>query len=302
VAAIRDITPMIWRDFSIDARDTLVHLHRTFQTLFGWEDYHLFEFVVRGIEFPEIDDDFRCGIDPAGVTLQDLDLAVGDSILYRYDYGDDWQVELRLTDVSERPPAVVFPRCSDGGRAGPPEDCGGVGGYEDLLRVLADPTDDEHEHYRQWAGPNWDPEYFSPSLATKMMAGISRPSARKRSLGQKAYIPAAVRIAAEWRLLSFCNERRGPLSPNPVYYELERRKNAFTLFRHGFRTLADGSRYPTEDRVARFTYLADSSEWRLDWPNSTFTWRPAWHTSSVRDIGKLIEAVAESESEMEFRR
>jgi Plasmid pRiA4b ORF-3-like protein len=34
----------------------------------------------------------------------------------------------------------------------PPEDCGGVWGYEHLREVLADPADEEHEEMLQWLG------------------------------------------------------------------------------------------------------------------------------------------------------
>jgi hypothetical protein len=55
---------------------------------------------------------------------------------------------------------LQFPVCLDGANACPPEDCGGTGGYADLLEALADPSHPEHRQYRQWAGRNFDPAAF----------------------------------------------------------------------------------------------------------------------------------------------
>jgi len=105
---------------------------------------------------------------------------------YVYDYGDNWVHEVELekilpADVREnldkdesagvkRGASGVkrgvyrgtgkYLRCLGGERAGPPEDCGGVGGYERLIEALADPGDPEHEDMRRWAGRDYDPEYF----------------------------------------------------------------------------------------------------------------------------------------------
>ena len=66
-------------------------------------------------------------------TMQDA----GDVLYYVYDYGDDWELTLRLEDMSATvangPSAVVV----GGRRAAPPEDCGGItdgGGLADLLK------------------------------------------------------------------------------------------------------------------------------------------------------------------------
>ena len=42
----------------------------------------------------------------------------------------------------------------------PPEDCGGPGGYEELLGVLADPEHDEHDHLLVWTGGPIDATAF----------------------------------------------------------------------------------------------------------------------------------------------
>jgi len=49
----------------------------------------------------------------------------------------------------------------DGRRNGPPEDCGGVSGYEELLEVIKNPDHEEYEHYSTWVGDDFEPEYFN---------------------------------------------------------------------------------------------------------------------------------------------
>jgi len=55
-------------------------------------------------------------------------------------------------------PAMAYPRCVAGRRAGPPEDVGGTWGYAEFLRAIADPDHDGHEEMLEWAGGEFDPE------------------------------------------------------------------------------------------------------------------------------------------------
>jgi len=52
------------------------------------------------------------------------------------------------------------PVCVGGARACPPEDCGGVHGYRDLRRILANPKHKEFVSTRLWAGSKFDPLAF----------------------------------------------------------------------------------------------------------------------------------------------
>jgi hypothetical protein len=55
---------------------------------------------------------------------------------------------------------VRYPRCIDGARACPPEDCGGTGGYENFLQAIFDPDHEEHDEYIEWIGGEFNPEAF----------------------------------------------------------------------------------------------------------------------------------------------
>ena len=81
-------------------------------------------------------------------------------IIYTYDFGDNWEHVLTLKKILQAEKGVVYPRCIDGKGACPPEDCGGIWGYEELLKVLKNPKNSEHKNMREWVGledgEEWD--------------------------------------------------------------------------------------------------------------------------------------------------
>ncbi|HEX6827894.1 MAG TPA: plasmid pRiA4b ORF-3 family protein, partial [Burkholderiales bacterium] len=77
-----------------------------------------------------------------------------------YDFGDDWFHAIKVEKVLEPEAGAVYPRCVEGGRACPPEDCGGVWGYANMLEALADPKHEEHEEYLEWLCGPFDTEAF----------------------------------------------------------------------------------------------------------------------------------------------
>jgi len=91
---------------------------------------------------------------------------------YIYDLGDNWEHEILFKKIVEPDPNQKYPLCLEGQRACPPDDCGGVPGFEQLLEVLADPTHEEHHDLREWAG-DFDPEKFDRLWATaRMVRGL----------------------------------------------------------------------------------------------------------------------------------
>lgn len=163
---MRDITPTIWRLILVPDEFTLHRLHRVLQIVYSRLDYHLYSFDVgkRHFSFPdeESEMDFE---DATAFVLRDLRLEVGSSLAYTYDFGDNWEHDLvveRVLPMFPEHPADGFPQLLGGERAAPPEDAGGSGGYERLLEALSDAKHPEHDEFRQWAGPLYDPERFDP--------------------------------------------------------------------------------------------------------------------------------------------
>lgn len=81
---------------------------------------------------------------------------------YTYDFGDNWTHTITLEKIIPQP--SVKPELLDGKGACPPEDCGGVWGYKNLLQILADKKHPEHQEHRDWLGlfddENYDPDKF----------------------------------------------------------------------------------------------------------------------------------------------
>lgn len=102
----------------------------------------------------------RALLDPGPGRLQ---TPAGSSFTYTYDFGDNWRHKVTVEKVTPADPSVTYPVCTGGRRARPPEDCGGVWRYVNVLAVLADPADEEHASRREWVGGAFDPEAFDPS-------------------------------------------------------------------------------------------------------------------------------------------
>lgn len=82
------------------------------------------------------------------------------SCTYTYDFGDNWEHQILFERIIPAEKDVEYPRCIKGARACPPEDCGSVPGYYNLLEILKNPKHEEHEEMLGWLGGEYDPEYF----------------------------------------------------------------------------------------------------------------------------------------------
>ncbi len=65
-----------------------------------------------------------------------------------------------------------YPVCLDGKRACPPEDCGGIWGYTDLLQTIQNPDSEEYEEMLEWLGGEFDPEAFDLEAINEALKGI----------------------------------------------------------------------------------------------------------------------------------
>jgi hypothetical protein len=163
--------PPIWRAVEVPSDIRLDRLHRVIQAAMGWCDGHLHQFLVEdeSIADPETVDDVR---DERTVRLHQIAPAKGSAFLYVYDFGDDWQHEITVETVEARADAAAHVRCTGGARACPPEDCGGIPGYEDLLRVLRDPLDDEHAAMCELVGGRFDSEAFDLCASNRRLKQV----------------------------------------------------------------------------------------------------------------------------------
>lgn len=152
--------PPIWRRVVVRADMPLDHLHGLIQIAMGWTDSHLHQFIAGsgfartfyGRPDPEFADMGSETLNEKRYTVADLALAAKKKFIYEYDFGDGWQHEVVVEKVLPPDPAFKHPVCLAGANACPPEDCGGIGGYYNLLEIMADPKHPEHADMKDWIG------------------------------------------------------------------------------------------------------------------------------------------------------
>lgn len=175
-------SPPIWRRLLVSAELTLAQFHDVLQTAMGWEDGHMHEFSVgqRRFRRPDPEDRFL-GLpsveDERTVRLSGILARVGSKVIYTYDFGDTWEHGIVLEKRVPVDPTVTYPVCTGGQFACPPEDCGGVPGYYDLVEALSDPNHERHEEMLDWIG-DFDPEGFSVDDVNRKLTPLPRHQGR----------------------------------------------------------------------------------------------------------------------------
>ena len=171
---LRGAKPPIWRRLLMPGAMTLADLHDAIQGVIGWHNSHLHAFEIGGEQFgdPSFIDD---ATDETTVTLGELLRSSVVRFTYTYDFGDDWAHAVAFEKSHPAAEAEALPRCLAGKRAGPPEDCGGIWGYQHLLEVLADPAHPDYAEQREWIEEELEPEIFDIDRANLMLKSIFTP-------------------------------------------------------------------------------------------------------------------------------
>lgn len=183
--SIDDIEPEAWRRLVLPSHWTLEQLHLAIQAAFNWWDYHLHEFEIGGLTYGDVESltEYSAKGDPnafdsSQVRLRDFRYA--SVFTYIYDFGDNWRHSVIIEEFLALDIAPRYGTCIDGARARPPEDVGGVSGYERFLEIMADKADPEHADTRHWCGGHFDPEWFDLAMVTRDVRNALRPSAKRR--------------------------------------------------------------------------------------------------------------------------
>ena len=136
---LADSDPSIWRRFEVPVDASLKMLHDVIQGAMGWLDCHLWEFEAGDKRYGVIDPDWPDDRLFAAKNIKLKALLDRDvrQFLYTYDMGDDWRHTITIETVSPGEPDVKYPRFVDGERRCPPEDVGGLPGFELFLDAMA---------------------------------------------------------------------------------------------------------------------------------------------------------------------
>jgi hypothetical protein len=159
--------PPIWRRLQVPGHANLGWLHGVLQTAMGWTNSHLHHFLTREACYSDTrhHEDMGFGGEPdrdeAKAMLMQVAPIQGAQFGYEYDFGDSWEHEITLEKILPSAAGTVAV-CLDGARACPPEDCGGIWGYANLLKILKNRKHPEHKDMKEWIGGSFDAEAFDP--------------------------------------------------------------------------------------------------------------------------------------------
>ncbi len=179
---LQGIKPPIWRRFLVTSDTSFERLHEILQAVMGWSDYHLYEFQFAHERVAVADEEFDLFSEgqvhvPGETPIVGL-FSREKKCAYMYDFGDGWEHVVQLEKVLEEEPASGCPVCVKGARMCPPEDCGGVWGYEELLAILKNPAHPEYEEKTEWLlegapdGEVFDPEAFDLERVNEALAAF----------------------------------------------------------------------------------------------------------------------------------
>ncbi|WAJ27858.1 plasmid pRiA4b ORF-3 family protein [Antarcticirhabdus aurantiaca] len=182
-----DWRPVIWRRVDVPATASLKALHDLIQAVMPFEGYHLFEFRADdrryAIPDPEWDSFGTKTVSAKSIRIGSLVERGISQLAYTYDFGDDWRFTIMVEADQEADPTLEYPRFLDGEGRAPPEDVGGLSGFETFLEAMADPQHEEHEDVRRWYGGPFDPADIGHAEILKRVDKL----ARRRVLGKAGF-------------------------------------------------------------------------------------------------------------------
>jgi hypothetical protein len=170
--------PLVARTFKVSSESSMYVLHDIIQVVMGWKNYHLYQFEVGTMVIADkrLWDEEEMGpiTDVKEVSVGEVFTKVGTTAVYEYDFGDGWMHHLELVDRSTHPTQEVLPLVISGENACPPEDCGGIHGYKELLEVLKNPKHPEYRETKVWVGSKFNPTKFSSDVCNKELSKLNK--------------------------------------------------------------------------------------------------------------------------------
>ena len=153
--SLNGMKPKIWRRILVSPDMLLPDFHRVLQSTMGWTNSHLHQFIKDKTFYTMKleEDEFWStmdNVDYSGTKISALLRKEKEKIIYEYDFGDSWEHTIVLEKILEKVVKGHIPLCLDGKNNCPPEDCGGIWGYANMLKILSDPKNEEYEEYMDW--------------------------------------------------------------------------------------------------------------------------------------------------------
>jgi len=178
---LKDSNPSIWRDVLVPSNLTLEELHYVIQTVMGWDNCHLHQFIAEKMFYNDnVDsDNSQSKVDSLEMEehdrnerkykISELLPEEKTSIIYEYDLGDSWTHQVELKKILPADAEVRQPRCVQGEQACPPEDCGGVWGYTDMLEAFQNAETSEKDEILTGFSEDFNPDFFDIDAVNRVL-------------------------------------------------------------------------------------------------------------------------------------
>jgi hypothetical protein len=174
---LKGTRPEVWRRLQVPANFTMRKVHEALNAAMGWECSHLHSFHIGGKTIGNTEfDDMGEMLNDKKVHLMDV-VNKTKKFEYNYDFGDGWQHDVVVEKTLKPGPNEKYPICLDGKNACPPEDCGGIWGFEEFKQAVADPKHPQHSEMLEWYGERYEPTLFDPNIVNKSALRRKRLSA-----------------------------------------------------------------------------------------------------------------------------
>ena len=151
---LKNTSPPVWRRIWIPADMTFQNLHEAIQYLFGWMDYHLYDFYIAKKKVRIICDDCEGQSFDCNTDVRDMDtplytyLTEQLKLVYTYDYGDNWEHLITVEKESEEAASEI--KLLKWKQDNLAEDAGNVWGYQEIVAIAQDETHEDHESMKKW--------------------------------------------------------------------------------------------------------------------------------------------------------
>ena len=174
--ALKGSKPSIWRRILVSPDLLLSDFHKIIQSTMGWTNSHLHQFVS-GNSFYTVrspGDDFWDDMDNVDYEKEKIKIShflknEKERFIYEYDFGDSWTHSIVLEKILPIDKKKKYPICVTGKMSCPPEDCGGIWGYMDMVDILKQPKHEEYEDYVEWLGDDFDPKFFDKKEVNELL-------------------------------------------------------------------------------------------------------------------------------------
>jgi hypothetical protein len=183
---LKDSKPLIWRDILVPSDLTLEELHYVIQTVMGWGNSHLHQFIAEEVLYTDDmasdkNDEYSLNArdeeehdrSEKKYTVAQILTKEQSSLIYEYDLGDSWTHKIELKKILPADTHAFQPRCIRGEKACPPEDCGGIWGYTDILETLRNAKSSEKKDILERLGNDFNPDYFDVDEVNGLLRHLS---------------------------------------------------------------------------------------------------------------------------------